>query len=167
MESEQPNQNPEASQPHSDPEIPPYSQPTDIRKPKRPIEITIIGIAYVILGVYVWLNHDVRIPASMDASEMPYEILAISYLFADYVLYFLVAYVLFYWTKRARTTTMVISIIGLFVMFLSMKVIIPPENIVGIILNVALLYYMWRPHIKAYFVTISKTVPTHQKNSAK
>lgn len=132
-------------------------QPTRTVVPSRPTGITILGVLHVILGIVFVIAAAVFGAAStmMGNSFMGGFMsviggaLAVVFVIVA-ILYFVIASALFSGKRWGRTVIIVLSIIDLIFELVS----IAGGNvfaIVGIIMDLIVLYYMWRPHVIAYF----------------
>jgi hypothetical protein len=126
---------------------------------RRPTGITILGILEIISGI-IFAIVAIAIGAiagmggymgGMGGGVMSALGGALAAIFAlGAVLSFLIAGALFSGKRWGRTITIVFSIISLIIEAVSL-VSGNPFAIASVILNIIILWYMWRPHVIAYF----------------
>ncbi|MCS7136646.1 MAG: hypothetical protein RMJ14_05865 [Nitrososphaerota archaeon] len=121
---------------------------------ERPFGVTVLAILEIIAGLILIGIGAIIGAAGMMAGVIPYVgwvfgpifiALAVIIIILG-LISFVVAYGL--WTGKgwAWTVALILSIIGIIINLFSL-----PGGIVGIIINVIIIYYLTRPHVKAFF----------------
>ena len=127
---------------------------------RRPTGITILGILEIISGVVLAILAAVFGALSGSMGEMMYGMMGefvgafggiLAAVFGILAaISFLIAWALFSAKRWARIIVIIFSIIGLMMDAVSL-VSGNPFSIASVILNIIILWYMWRPHVIAYF----------------
>jgi hypothetical protein len=133
-------------------------QPTRTVVPSRPTGITILGVLHLIIGI-ILLIAAVMIGA-ISGSMMGYSMMggifgAIGGFIAAVIgilaiIYLIIAWALFNGKSWARKIIIILTIIDLVTGTITLAIGNVFE-ITSIILDIIVLYYMWRPHVIAYF----------------
>jgi hypothetical protein len=131
-----------------------------MEQPKtRPTGVTILGILGIISGALLLFAGLIfaglaAISPGMDAGMFGGVVGALigilgAVFIALGVAYFFVAWGLLKGKPWAWTVTLILTIIDIAVGVVS--IIANPASIIGLIINGIILYYLFRPHVKAYF----------------
>jgi hypothetical protein len=141
-----------------------------MEKRERPLGVTILaileaigGIIYLagilIIGLFLEMIREFM-PGTMPGAGFLKGFIGLIVLIATIVLLILglVSFLLAYglWTGKgwAWTLTFIFSIIGILLGLISL-----PSGIISILINVLILYYLTRPHVKAFFGKAPPPIP--------
>jgi hypothetical protein len=141
-----------------------------MEKRERPLGVTILaileaigGIIYLagilIIGLFLEMIREFM-PGAMPEAGFLKGFIELIVLIATIVLLILglVSFLLAYglWTGKgwAWTLTFIFSIIGILLGLISL-----PSGIISILINVLILYYLTRPHVKAFFGKAPPPIP--------
>lgn len=132
-----------------------------MEQPKtRPTGVTILGILGIIAGVLllftglIFAGLAAVAPGMVDAGMFGGVVGALigilgAVFIALGIAYFFVAWGLLKGKPWAWTVTLILTIIDIAMGVVS--IIANPASIIGLIINGIILYYLFRPHVKAYF----------------
>ena len=113
----------------------------------RPLGVTIIAALQIIVGiiyiVFAFLFGAIGLMGSSDMDAMGGSFVTVI-LVGIAIPCFIMSWGLLKGKSWAWTITLILTIIGLIMSIVSL-------NVIGVIIDVIILYYLFRPHVKAYF----------------
>ena len=113
----------------------------------RPLGVTIIAALQIIVGiiyiVFAFLFGAIGLMGSSDMDAMGGSFVT-AILVGIAIPCFIMSWGLLKGKSWAWTITLILTIIGLIMSIVSL-------NVIGVIIDVIILYYLFRPHVKAYF----------------